>query len=418
MSNETFRRADDGMIRLASGRADLERDIALLRQCLEDGHSILAGHAGYEDRGKPDAASGQMLYCQSSGSSDKAKTIRRTALSWVQTFRKTRSLFNLTAHDPYAVLGALSHSLTLYGILEGLEMGGGVDVLTGLTPRHQAEALADAHSAVLYATPSQLRLLLEGARAARITLPAMKLIWSGGGKLDPDCRTGLETLCPNGKILEFYGASETSLITLSDKETPIGSVGKAYPGVDVQIRNADGTALSAPGQVGEIWVKSPYLFDGYEVGSSRDTIWRDGYLTVGEMGSLDANGFLFLKGRKSRMVTVADQNVFLEDVEAVLQSDPSVRICAALAVPDKHRGHVVMAIVERTQNATCDAEGASGLVDPLVSHLQAQCRAALGPLATPKGIHFIDHLPLLPAGKPDLVALNGWLADILGKERP
>ncbi|TLP45592.1 long-chain fatty acid--CoA ligase [Cohaesibacter sp. CAU 1516] len=418
MSNETFQRADDGMIRLASGRADVERDIALLRQCLEDRHSILAGHAGYEDWGKSKAGGGQMLYCQSSGSSDKAKTIRRTALSWVQTFRKTRSLFHLSAQDPYAVLGALSHSLTLYGILEGLEVGGGVDVLTGLTPRHQAVALAQAQSAVLYATPSQLRLLLEGAKIAQITLPVMKLIWSGGGKLDPDCRTGLEALCPNGQILEFYGASETSLITLSDKETPVGSVGKAYPGVDVQIRDADGAVLSAPGQIGEIWIKSPYLFDGYEVGSSRDTLWRDGYLTVGEMGSLDANGFLFLKGRKSRMVTVADQNVFLEDVEAVLQSNPSVRICAAFAVPDKHRGHVVMAIVERTPSAASDGEDAGTHVDPLATHLQAQCRAVLGPLATPKAVHFIDHLPLLPAGKPDLLALSEWLEGILAKERP
>ncbi len=404
-SNAPFRHADEGMIRLASGRADLARDIAKLCQCLESGNSILAGHDGYQDMGKPQASGEQMLFCQSSGSSGKAKTIRRTAASWVRSFRMTRSLFGLTDSDRYAVLGALSHSLTLYGILEGVEIGGGVDVLTGLTPRHQARAMAEAASAVLYATPSQLRLLLEGARAAQLSLPAIKLIWSGGGKLDRDCRAGLEALCPNAQMLEFYGASETSLITLSDKDTPEGSVGKAYPGAELEIRDTDGAVLTAPGQVGEIWVRSPYLFDGYEVGASADTVWQDDFLTVGEMGSLDEQGFLFLKGRKNRMVTVADQNVFLEDVEAALQTDPSVRVSAALAVPDAHRGHVVMAIVECCDDAS----------NALAKHLQDHCRAVLGSLATPKAVFFIDKLPQLPAGKPDLIALQQWLKAALAE---
>ena len=405
LRNEIFRCSNADHIRLASSKPELRRDIDVLKHCLLHGHSIFAGHSGYKDAGVPSSGSTQMVFCQSSGSSDKAKTIRRTAASWLRSFAQTRAQFSLTPKDDYAVLGALSHSLTLYGLLEGLHVGACVDVLTGLSPKRQAHTLHDANSAVLYATPSQLRLLLEGANLLQTTLPQLRLIFSGGGKLDADCRAGLQRLCPNARILEFYGASETSLITMSDDDTPDGSVGRAYAGVEIDIRQANGSLSLGPGEVGDIWIKSPYLFDGYEVGSSDDTVWLDDFVTVGEMGYLDDKGFLFLKGRKSRMVTIADQNVFLEDIEEVLQADPSVRLCAVLAQPDRQRGHVLVAIIELNDPT----------VDPsnLVSTLKASCRKAFGPLATPKAIHCIETMPMLPAGKPDLVRLKQWLGETI-----
>ena len=246
-------------------------------------------------------------------------------------FDVNKDRFGLRAEDSYAVLGALSHSLTLYAVLEALHVGADLHFLNGLSPKVQISALQERQISVLYATPSQLRLLQEGMQAIYTKLPDMRLILSGGGKLDATCRANIGSLCPNAEIVEFYGATETSFITLSDYDTPDGSVGIPYPGVSLKILDDHGRPTQG---VGEIWIKSPYLFEGYEIGESRDTRWNGEYLTVGEMGFVDADGNLFLKGRKSRMVTVADQNVFLEDIEAVLQTDKDVQLCAALAKPD------------------------------------------------------------------------------------
>ena len=396
---DRFQRVASSVIRLDDSRPATNEAIAGLLDCLAGGKSIFAGCdsvaaiAPASPEQRPD---GQRLYCQSSGTSDLAKTIRRTPSSWIASFEINRDRYRLGAGDGYGVLGALSHSLSLYGVLEALHVGADLCILSGLSPKKQLSALRERQISVLYATPSQLRLLLEGAKADMRPLPHLRVLFSGGGKLDTLCRAGMQDLCANAQIFEFYGASETSFIAISDAQTPQGSVGQAYPGVELQIRDANGLATD---EIGEIWVKSPYLFEGYETGDSADTRWQEGYLTVGEMGLVDGDGNLFLKGRKSRMITVADQNVFLEDVEAVLQSDVDVRLSAALARPDRQRGHVVVAIVEAEEHAH------------LTARLLAACRTSLGALAAPKQILFVDTMPLLPAGKPDLLALARLLGE-------
>ena len=191
---------------------------------------------------------------------------------------------------------------------------------------------------------------------------------------------------PAAQVVEFFGASEASFITVSDEETPLGSVGRAYP--EVVLRIGEDCAV---GETGEIWVKSPYLFDGYERGDSSLTRWRDGFLSIGEMGKLDAAGYLYLQGRRSRMVTVADQNVFPEAIEGVLMAQAGVEAAAVIAPRDPLRGHVIVAAVVGTASA----------VD-----LRKVCRAELGEAAVPRTIWGISSMPMLPAGKPDLQRLE------------
>ena len=378
---------------------------------LSSGQSILASHDSTPAIriGAPqDTISGPRLYCQSSGSRGRAKTIRRSFGSWMRSFEVNEAQFALNPADSYGVLGAISHSLSLYAIIEALHVGADLHLMDGLAPNRQFRALQDGKVSVLYATPSQLRLLLDGASYCEGTLSALRLVLSGGGKLDSNCREGLEALCPHANIFEFYGASETSFITLANEQTPIGSVGQPYPEVELEIRDSLGAQTHG---VGEIWVKSPYLFEGYGIASSeashsdtampdtyRDTVWRNGFLSVGEMGFLDNDGNLFLKGRKSRMVTVADQNVFLEDVEAVIQIEGQVRLCAVLARPDDQRGHALVAIVEPGSRTR-------GGID-LIERIRKTCRTVLGPHSVPREILFMDAMPRLPSGKPDLMRLE------------
>lgn len=339
---------------------------------------------------KPEGESRPLVFCRSSGSGGRPKTIRRTQASWIASFEADRKLFDLTAEARFAVLGSLGHSLSLYAAVEALHLGAGLSLLAGEGPRAQIQILAETKTTILYATPTQLRRLLLGGGPGM--LPHLRHALCGGGKLDEACRAGMRLLAPNASIREFYGASETSFVTLAEAGEPPGSVGRAYPGVEIALRPAPGAA--EPG-LGLLWVRSPYLFEGYE-DPETPPIARDseGFLSVGDMGRLDEAGRLFLAGRLSRMVLVSDKNLFLEDVEQVLAAEAGSRLCAALASPDPKRGHRIAAFVE-------------GPEDPaLAERMKRACRAALGAHAAPRLVAFLEEFPLLASGKPDLTALK------------
>ena len=366
------------------------RAVQLLANGLRDGASIRAHQVTGDPIEVWQADDGQqVLQCQSSGSSGAPKTIQRRPESWIASFEITRRQFGAGADTPYAVLGDPGHSLVLFAIIEAFHLGADLSVLAGLSPRTQLQGLKRDKVRVLYATPAQLRLLLKVDSSP---LPDMRQVFSGGGKLDQDTATALARLFPNAELHEFFGASETSFMSIAPGGTPVGSVGRAYPGVQIDLRDSDGKPVAQG--AGELWVKSPYLFDGYVEGDSVDTSWQDGFLTVGEMARLDPNGFLYLLGRKSRMVTVADQNVFPEVIETVFHRVMPRARCVVVPVDDALRGQVLVAVVE-------------GAAQPDLTRAALKlCRDELGAHSVPRQVRYIQELPMLPAGKPDLVRLG------------
>lgn len=328
------------------------------------------------------------------GSSGSPKAILRQQHSWTSSFRQNADIFDYAATDAIAVLGGLGHSLALYGILEALHCGLDAHALAGIPASQQRKHIADAGITILYLTPTQLRILAKSPGNDR--LPAVRLILCGGGALDAATRKQGQALCSQADILEFYGAAETSFITLANARTPQGSVGKAYPGVTLSIRDQNGNPTQG---TGEVWVKSPYLFDRYMFGDSPETRWQDGAVTVGELGQIDDDDNLWLRGRKRRMVTIADQNVFPEEVEAHINAISGITNCAVVPHPDKLRGHRLTAVISHDETAD------------MPQKVRRSCQKAFGPLIAPKSVLVHPALPLLASGKPDLLTLAAWVKE-------
>lgn len=340
---------------------------------------------GATDQPAPADGAHPLFETLTSGTSGPPRRIRRSQQSWTASFAMNARLFSIGPATRVAVLGRLVHSLSLYGAVEGLHLGAHVRLLDGLRPdRQRAALLADA-TEVLYATPAQLRLLAE---VAGPPLP-LRLVLTGGSKLDLRLRAALSALAPEAGLREFYGAAEASFITLSDDSLPPASVGAAYPGVFIDIRDAAGRSLPAAA-LGEVWVQSPYLFDGYGDGQDGPARGEGGWLTVGEMGWMEGGG-LYLAGRAGRMVTVADQNVFPEEVEGFLATLLGIDRVAVLPRPDPLRGAVLVAV----------ATGDSAQTDAILR----AARDRLGPLKAPRAILWRTDWPELPSGKPDLARL-------------
>src|SRR5690606_15135092 len=244
---------------------------------------------------------------------------------------------------------------------------------------------ADAVTA-LYATPTQVELLARAAEADGTVLPDLRVVMVSGAKWRDTALERVRRLFPNARLYEFYGTSETSFVTAREAGTgPEGSVGRAMPGVDLDIRGDDNQSMPA-GDTGRVWVRSPLLFDGYEIGDDGETIWRDGFVTVGDRGFVDADGHLFLVGRVKRMLVTSGVNVFAEEIEAVLESHPAVTAAAVFGLPDDLRGMRMVAAVRFV--AACD-------IDDLTRH----CRAALLPVRRPRAIHAVEDWPLTAGGK-------------------
>jgi long-chain acyl-CoA synthetase len=131
------------------------------------------------------------------------------------------------------------------------------------------------------------------------------------------------------------------------------------------------------------------LFEDYIFGEDPNTRWRDGFLTVGDQGYLDADGHLFFTARIGSMVTIAGENVFLDHVERHLQASVPAGEAAVLPVEDALRGCRLVAV---TQFKMPDVQSAAVL---------RSLRDAFGPLKSPKSLVHVTDWPFLPSGKTD-----------------
>ena len=284
-----------------------------------------------------------------------------------------------------AVLGRLVHSLALYGALEAVHLGAELHLLDDLRPDRQRRVLADRGVQVLYGTPAQARLMVEASGE----LTGLRQVLIGGSKLDGALRRGMAAMAPDAEVTEFYGAAEASFISLAGADCPEGCVGKPYPGVELRVCGPVGEAM-ADGEVGEIWVRSRYLFEGYAGDDPGAARWRDGFLSVGEAGAV-RRGQLFLAGRAGRLVTVADQNVFPEEIEALLLTLPGVTRAAVLPLADASRGRRLVAVLMG------DAREEVVILTAL--------RARLGTTKAPKALIWRQDWPVLASGKTDFLQL-------------
>ncbi len=318
-----------------------------------------------------------------SGSSAAPRRIARSHQSWIASFKVNSRLFGLGPGAKVAILGRLVQSLALYGAVEAVHLGSELHLLDDLRPDRQRAALARSGIGHLYATPVQMRLLAE---CDGTPLPDLGTIVLGGSKLDNGLRQAIRSMAPTARIHEFYGAAEASFITLADTTAPEDSVGSAYPGVEIRVEGPD--------EIGEIWVRSPYLFTGYAGSDRGGAKWDRGWLSVGEMGSL-RDGFLFLAGRQGRMVTVADQNVFPEEIEAFLATLAGIDQVAVVPRPDALRGHQIVAVLKGSPEKEAEILRAA--------------RQHLGIVKAPKSLVWRQDWPTLPSGKTDLRRINADL---------
>lgn len=276
----------------------------------------------------------------------------------------------------------------------GVHLAGGTIVLMrDYEPRTVLEAIERERIDGIWLAPVMandiLNLPAEG-------LPDVtSLRWCiAGGERTPESRIGaFFERFTQARYIDAYGMTETvsgdTLMEPGREFDKIGSVGRPLRFVEIEIRGEDGERLG-PGEEGEICMRGPKVMRGYWRDPERtaEAFSPDGFLHSGDVGYMDADGFLFITDRQKDMIISGGENIASSEVERVIYEHPAVKEAAVYARPHPRWGEVAVAAVVL-------AEGQAMTYQQLLDH----CRARLAGFKCPKDMVVVDQLPRNPSGK-------------------
>jgi len=193
-------------------------------------------------------------------------------------------------------------------------------------------------------------------------------------------------------IYEFYGSTESGAVTFATSEdalTKPGTVGRISPGAELRFVGEDGQVLPQ-GEIGEIYsrIAAHPDFTYHNKPEKRAEIERHGFITSGDVGYIDADGYVFLCDRKRDMVISGGVNIYPAEIESVLHGLPGVHDCAVFGIPDAEFGEALMAVVEPQPGARLD-----------VADIRARLKTSLADYKVPKHIEIQTGLPREDSGK-------------------
>jgi fatty-acyl-CoA synthase len=286
----------------------------------------------------------------------------------------------------------LYHS-TAYGFVNlNYVLGGTLVLLPDFKPESFLWAVRRYHVETTAVVPTMLhRLMSLGVEALRShDTSSLEAIFSGGAPLSGSL--AIEVMDALGdKVWNFYGATETGLVTVAgpkDLRASPGTIGHRVPGNEIRLVNEQGRDC-AVGEVGELFVRSSLMVEGYAKDpDATKSSMLEGFFSVGDLARVDARGCYHLEGRKRDMIISGGVNVYPAEVEAALDAHPDVAEAAVVGVPDKEWGERVRAFVVRKPGAAVDAAA-----------ITAFCKQRLAGPKVPRDVVFLEALPKNPTGK-------------------
>jgi long-chain acyl-CoA synthetase len=259
-------------------------------------------------------------------------------------------------------------------------------------------ALIDRHEVTnLHLVPTQfVRLLrLDDAERARFDGGSLKVAWHGAAPCPPDVkRRMIEWWGP--KISEYYGSTEGAIVTriaAAEWLARPGSVGRPTEQIELRIVREDGSPADT-GEEGQIYFRNRMGSDfeyHKDPEKTKAAHLAPGVFTTGDVGYVDADGYLFLCDRKIDMIISGGVNIYPAEIEGVLCDHPAVLDAAVFGIPDEEFGESVKAAVQVAPGHAAGSE--------LEERLVAYCRERLAGYKAPRSVDFVESLPRHPTGK-------------------
>ena len=293
---------------------------------------------------------------------------------------------------------------TAMALYPALSSGGALVLQSRFKPEQVFDALEREHITLFAGAPAIYYALVSHPLFERCNLSSLSASFSGSAPLSLDVLERWQSVS-GAPILEGYGLTESSPILTFNPRYGVrkpGSVGLAALNTLIEIVDPVETdKVLGCNQVGEIRARGPQLMAGYRnLPQETAAMIRDGWLYTGDLGELDEEGYLFIRGRKKEMVIVGGFNVYPREIEEQLFMMAGVQDCAVVGVKDAYLEEVLHAfIVVRPGSALTKAD------------VFERCEQNLVRYKVPKHVHFVETLPRTAVGKLDRARLS-----VMGEE--
>jgi long-chain acyl-CoA synthetase len=296
-----------------------------------------------------------------------------------------------TGHKFLGVI-PLFHSFGMTAMmLAPIQLGANVMYLARFSPVAALKAIREHGASLMFGVPSMYGAMFRLKDAGPADFKNIYAMLSGGEPLPAALREAFEQRF-GLPLLEGYGLTETSpVVSLNTpQQKRPGSVGKMVPTARVRIVDDNGVDVPSGG-IGEVWLGGPMIMKGYHnlPKETAEALTPDGFFKTGDLGKVDADGFLFITGRKKEMIIVAGEKAYPREIEDTLLAHGGVSEAAVFGKKDPSRGEVIVACVIPKEGQTITPEG---LRDFCRSHGLAQWKV-------PRQIQIVSDFPRSPTGK-------------------
>ena len=305
----------------------------------------------------------------------------------------TIAAHGLNSSDVHLLIVPLFHVTGLNTVMPtAMYHGAAMAVSSVIDPEELVDIVEKYKCTTFFGVPTTFYLLANLRELKTEKLRSLRLICYSGAPMSPLTIQRLRDMFPGVELHNFYGLTETTSVTtvLPDSQAiaRAESIGVAPPGLQLSVMDDHGVTLPA-GELGELCVRGPSVLQGYykRPEATAEAI-RDGWFHTGDTAYMDAEGYVFLRGRKKEMIIVAGENVYPIEVENAICAHSAVQEAAVFGRPDAALGEVVhAAAVLRPGQSVTERE------------LRAFVAARLAAFKQPRTIIFLDKLPRNPSGK-------------------
>lgn len=340
-----------------------------------------------------DSLSDVMTILFTSGTTNTPKAIMLTKNNISSNVRAISAYLNPTIEDNILLIKSLYHASTLIGeLLVGLYNGCFIFVSTQLPVANvMLRLLEQKEINIFFAVPSLLKEIIVSKEREKYNLNQLRIMNFYGAPMNGTDITRLSEILPNVNIIYSYGQTEASpRVTYIERNELLirpTSSGKPIQGVKIDIVD-DANQSVKPFEKGQIVVWGPNVMKGYYKNEEKTKVTlENGWLHTGDVGYLDEEGFLYVIGRKDNMVISAGKNIYIEEIEHVLNEMNGIKEVLVKAKLDDKGIARMEAFVVR-----CDEELS-------VTDIQNHCLYKLENYKVPKKITFVDYLEKTNSGK-------------------
>ncbi len=328
-----------------------------------------------------------------SGTTGRPKGVFRKSRNRLNSLLAYAYVFETTYDDTHLVAGPLYHSAPYAWAAFSLILGNTVVIM----PRFDAEEflrLIQGHRVTtMWVVPTMLNRVLNLPAMTRegYDISSIRVMTVGGESFPfPLVKKAVEYF-GEGKIFEFFGATETSCVTYMRPEDQLrkpGSCGKPAMGCDIKLLDENRNEVH-PGQPGIMYVKHDFLLDGYYRNpGATEASYHDGYFTVGDMGRVDEEGYYYIVDRAVDMIISGGVNIYPAEIEEVLYGHPDVFDVSIVGAPDPDWGEKIIAYVVPREDAVITEKD---VMDYVTGRLASYKK--------PREVFFVSEIPYSPSGK-------------------